>query len=91
MTKQFLGLRHRFGGVEHTGWLPPNAAKPLPTPIRDVTVDLFIEQEGPGFLLIVSCAEDGRISSDTWFDRLADAVEAAEQEFGVRPEQWRDT
>ena len=91
MIRRILGIRHRFGGEEPTGWLPPVAARPLPTPIRDVTVDLSIESEGPGFLLIVSCAEDGRLSSDTWFDHLADAVEAAELEFGVRPEQWRQS
>ena len=34
IVKRVVGLRIRIGGESHSGWLPPNAAQPLPTPTR---------------------------------------------------------
>ncbi len=87
VIKRVTDVRVRFGGEEHSGWLPPGAAKPLPTPIEEVVVDLEIQSDGPGFLL---CCEalDGRHSSDTWHASLAEALEAAREFFGIEPHDW---
>ncbi len=43
VLKHAYGIPHECGGEEHTGWLPPGAATPLPTPIRHLTLDATIE------------------------------------------------
>ena len=35
VIKRLSAVSRRFGGEEHTGWLPANAATPPPTPIED--------------------------------------------------------
>jgi predicted secreted protein len=88
-AKRIVGLEIHLGGEEPTGWLPPGASKPLPTPVRDVLVDLTIEFDGSGYLL-VCCAQDGSFCWDTWHESLADAEQAAADTYGVRAEQWLD-
>lgn len=42
----------RFGGEDHTGWLPEGAATPLPTPERGVLLDFSIaEDESSSYVL----------------------------------------
>ena len=33
--KRLLAVPVRFGGEEHSGWLPANAVTPQPTPVED--------------------------------------------------------
>ena len=40
VIKRLLAVPVRFGGEEHSGWLPANAATPQPTPVEDTLVDL---------------------------------------------------
>ncbi|MDG2391314.1 MAG: hypothetical protein P8M30_18560 [Planctomycetaceae bacterium] len=54
-----MGLLLRFpnvtcqtGGEEHSGWLPPNASKPSPTPIIIYQADVSLEFDGSGYLVI---------------------------------------
>ena len=77
-----------IGGEEHSGWLPPGAAMPLPTPIRHLLLNFVIEFDGGGYLL---CHEstDGAVSGDTWHQTLADAEEAANDAFGIMASEWR--
>ena len=42
IVKRVTGVPVRFGGEEHRGWLPAGAAVPLPTPVRDVLLDIEI-------------------------------------------------
>jgi hypothetical protein len=91
VIKRAAGVEHQFGGEEHSGWLPPGAATPLPTPVRRVTLDVAIEEtEGPGYLLILTAREDNSVGNDWWFDTLAQAEEAGLEWFGIGPSDWQE-
>ena len=87
VVKRITGLPFRVGGVEHNGWLPPGAAKPLPTPVRDFLVDLEIEFDGPAYFLICE-AQDRSFCWDSWHQSLDEALLAAQKEYGVQPGDW---
>ena len=82
VIKRFVGLPFRFGGTEHSGWLPPGAAKPLPTPIEDVVLDVEIEAIEGGFILFWE-SRDGSTFADSWYQTLEHAEEAARHELGI--------
>ncbi|MDB5340308.1 MAG: hypothetical protein JWN70_5927 [Planctomycetaceae bacterium] len=86
--KWILGVHWRFGGVAHAGWLPPGAAIPLPTPVRDVLLDIEIQYDGGGYLVCYT-SQDGSVSGDTWHSSLAAAEQAALEDFGVQMSQWQ--
>lgn len=90
MVRRITGHPFRFGGVEHTGWLPAGAARPLPTPVRNVLLDLEIVPEADGYLLCWA-SHDGSIRGDHWFDRLEGALRQAEEDFGVGESLWQTT
>ena len=87
-VKRITGMPFQFGGEEHTGWLPPNAAVPLPTPFNDALLDVEIQYDGHGFLLCYA-TQDGLASGDTWYESLADAEQAAKEQFGIQRSQWQ--
>ena len=87
VIKRVVGLPFQFGGEEHSGWLPPNAAQPLPTPIENVVLDAEIIFDGTGNLLCWQ-ARHGNRSGDLWFETLARAEAAATEYFGIASEQW---
>jgi hypothetical protein len=89
IIERISALPVRFGGVEHSGWLPPGAAKPLPTPIEDVLLDLDIVEEDDGFLLCWSSG-DGRHKGDRWFERIEDARREAAEAFGAEQSLWQN-
>jgi len=86
-VRQKRGLIVTIGGDQHRGWLPAGAALPLPEPIREVALDLSIEEIDAGFLVITSSA-DRSISGDTWHETLASAERAAFEAFGITPTDW---
>ena len=75
------------GGEPHSGWLPSNAAKPLPMPKKDVVLSFTIEFDGVGYLLIVDSA-DGSVGGDTWHQSVEDAQATAETWYGVPTSTW---
>jgi hypothetical protein len=87
VVKRITGLPFRIGGEEHSGWLPPGAAKPLPTPVRDLLVDLEIEFDGAAYFLFCE-AQDGSFRWDTWHQSLADAELCAAETYGIQAGQW---
>ena len=89
VLKTISGFPYRFGGKEHQGWLPPNAAKPLPTPVEDVLLDLQIMEEAGGHLLCWA-SRDGRHHGDLWFQRIEDALTQAAEDFGIEERLWQD-
>jgi hypothetical protein len=89
VAKRVLGLPVRIGGEQHSGWLPVRAAQPLPTPIRDVLMDIEIEFDGYGYLLCYQ-SRDGSVYGDTWHETLAEAEQTAANSLGVQPSHWRD-
>ena len=76
-----------IGGETHTGWLPQNAAQPRPSSVREVEYSIEIEDLGDGFLLLYE-ATDGSEHSDTWHPTLEEAMEVAEEDFGVQRRDW---
>ncbi len=85
--KHIHDLMVRLGGEEHAGWLPPGAAKPPPTPVRDVLVDLSIEFDESGYFLICA-AQDESFCWDGWYQTLTEAEAAALRGYGVGPGDW---
>ena len=86
-----------FGGEEHSGWLPPGAATPRPTPVERELLDVSIEREGGGYLLIwaarlsPTCRElrPPKVG-DSWHQSIDGAETAARDEFGIEREHWTD-
>jgi hypothetical protein len=77
----------RFGGVQHSGWLPVNAATPPPTPVEEALVDFeIIEVEG-GYILEWYSRNTSH-HGDLWNKTLEGALEQALIDFGIRPEAW---
>lgn len=87
VVKFIHGRPLRIGGEEHTGWLPPGAAKPLPTPVRDVLLDVEIRFDGSGYLLCY-WSTDGTVFGDTWHESVSDAENAATDYFGIDGSEW---
>jgi hypothetical protein len=87
-VKRATGILLRLGGEEPSGWLPPGAAKPLATPVRDVLVDIEIHRNGPNDCLLICAAQDGSFCWDNWYESIADAERAAAEEYGVDQSRW---
>ena len=88
VVKQILGHHVTFGGESHSGWLPEGATTPMPTPSRDVALNITIESDGAGYLLCW-VSSDRAIAGDLWYQTLADAERAATEDFGVATDQWQ--
>jgi hypothetical protein len=80
-------FRATVGGDPHSGWLPPGAVTPLPTPKRDVVLNFTIEFDGSGYLLVVE-STDRSVGGDTWHETVDDARAQAEFWYGVSPSAW---
>jgi hypothetical protein len=85
--KRLLALAVRFGGEEHSGWLPANAVTPPPTPVEDALVDFEVNELEGGYILEWFSRNTSH-QGDSWHETLEDALEQASTEFGVMPEQW---
>ncbi len=86
-----------FGGEEHSGWLPPDALKPKPTPIEPELLDVTIGRADGGYLLIWAARPSATCremlppkTGDTWHETIEDAEAAAREYFGIEHEHWRD-
>jgi hypothetical protein len=47
-----------------------------------------ITEDGAGHFLLVCFSADGRYGADTWHPTLEGAYGAAENQFGVRRDEW---
>jgi hypothetical protein len=90
VIKQKLGWKVTIGGDQHRGWIPRGATEPLPEPAREVSLDVRIEKDPGGFLLITS-STDKSISGDTWHETLESAERAALQRLGISSADWETT
>jgi hypothetical protein len=77
-----------LGGEPHGGWLPPGAASPEPTPVRDLLLEIGSDGEGGYYLL--SQAADGGTRADTWHESVDEAIAQAREQFGIRADAWHD-
>jgi hypothetical protein len=83
----FASIRNRptsiSGGPER--W---RGADPSEPGARIVSFDLDITDDGAGHYLLVCFSSDGDYGADTWHATLAEAYRSAEQQFGVRRDEW---
>jgi hypothetical protein len=61
VVMKVVGKRVRLGGESHNGWLPEGASTPVRTPVRHAVVDVTIEHDSHGFLLICAFQEHARL------------------------------
>jgi hypothetical protein len=87
VIKRLPAVPVRFGGEEHSGWLPANAATPPPMPVEDALVDFEVHEVEGGYILAWFSPNTSH-HGDSWHETLEDALEQASTEFGVRPEEW---
>jgi hypothetical protein len=78
----------RFGGEEHSGWLPANAATPPPTPVEEALVDFEISEVEGGYILEWYSRNTSH-HGDLWYKKLEDALEQASTDWGIQPEEWQ--
>jgi hypothetical protein len=95
VVKKVAGWPCTFGGEMHSGWLPANAASPLPTPEEHEVLDVVIEHLDGGYLLVwqacpsETCRESRPPKTgDSWHETLADAEVAAREWFGIEAQNW---
>jgi hypothetical protein len=88
VIKRLPGVPARFGGEEHSGWLPANAVTPPPTPVEEAVVDFEISVVEGGYLLEWYSRNTSH-RGDLWFETLEDALRQASIDWGIPPEKWR--
>ena len=87
-VKDFLA---KVGGEQHKGWLPENASKPLDIPTKEILFDLEIEEiENEGGFLLLYHSQNGELYGDTWHRNEQDAIDAANEWFGVPKDSWKE-
>lgn len=88
LIKRLWAVPIRFGGEEHSGWLPANAAEPLPTPVEEALVDFEISEVEGGYLL-QWYSQNTSHRGDLWYETLEGALEQASIDWGIHPEEWQ--
>ena len=88
VIKRLSAVPVRFGGGEHSGWLPANAAIPPPTPIEEALVDFEIS-EVEGSYILEWHSRNTSHRGDLWYETLEGALEQASIDFGIQPEAWQ--
>jgi hypothetical protein len=86
--KRLSAVPIRFGGEEHSGWLPANAAIPPPTPVEQAVVDFEISEVEGGYILQWYSRNTSH-HGDLWYETLEEALEQASIDWGIRPEEWQ--
>lgn len=86
-VQEIVGLPFQWGGQRHSGWLPKGAGEPKPVPVEPDVLDIQIDEESGGYLLIWSGRLTGR-HGDTWHETLKQSEQQAEANFDIVPGQW---
>jgi len=81
------GLALFSGAQDHSGWLPAGALIPPPTSSKSITIDLELQPDESGFLLVYR-SKDGSIQGDTWHQSIDEAQRQAHFQFGIAPSTW---
>jgi hypothetical protein len=88
VIEQVIGKVVEFDGETASGWLPENAATPLPTQPRQLIFDVRI-LEGPAEFILEWQSADGNYSNDSWHATIEEAKTEARERFGVALSEWR--
>jgi hypothetical protein len=70
VIKRLSAVPIRFGGEEHFGWLPANAATPPPTPVEEALVDFEISDVEGGYITYSNGTHETRATMETCGTRL---------------------
>ena len=89
VIEQVIGKVVEFGGETASGWLPENAAKPLPTQPRLLIFDVRI-LEGPAEFILEWQAADGNYCNDSRHATIEEAKTEASERFGIASSEWRE-
>jgi hypothetical protein len=84
-VQQVLGKTVEFGR-KPSGWLPSNAATPLPTRL---VLDVRILDLDGEFILEWE-SRNGDYRNDTWHQNLEEAKNEAKEQFGIEASEWRE-
>ncbi len=90
LIRRLSAVPVRFGGEEHSGWLPAHAATPPPTPVEEALVDLEISEVEGGYILEWFSRNTSH-HGDLWDETLEGALEQARIDFGIQPDEWQAT
>jgi len=88
VIKRLSAVPIRFGGEEHSGWLPANTAAPPPTPIEEALVDFEISEVEGGYILEWHSRNTSH-HGDLWDEMLEGALEQARINFDIQPDEWQ--
>ncbi len=88
VIEQVIGKVAEFGGETSSGWLPSNAATPLPTQPRQLIFDVRILEGDAEFILEWQSA-DGDYSNDSRHATIEEAKTEARGKFGIAESEWR--
>ena len=86
VIKRLAAVRIRFGGEEHFGWLPANAATPPPAPLEEALLDLEVSEVQGGHILHWH-SRNRRHHGDLWYETLEDVLERARIAFDIHPDE----
>jgi hypothetical protein len=89
VIEQVIGKVIEFEGETASGWLPSNAATPLPTQPRRFVFDVRILEGRAEFILEWQSA-DGDYSNDSWHATIEEAKTEASERFGIAASEWRE-
>ncbi len=73
-------------GDQQSGWFPVTGEQT--EPVQTVLLNIEVQFDGSGYLLRYS-SDDGLFYGDTWHPSENEARQAALEEFGVQPNEWR--
>lgn len=76
-------------GDNSSGWLPPNAAIPLRTPIGELVLNVRI-LAGEGEFILEWQSTNRDYSNDSWHSTIEEAQREAKLQFGIEASEWQD-
>lgn len=86
--RTFASIRNRstrITGWPNSGWRGADASDPS---AKLLPFGFDITDDGAGHYLLVYYSMDRAYEADTWHETLSDAYASAEEQFGVRREEW---
>ena len=89
VIEQVIGKAVEFDGETASGWLPSNAATPLPTQPRQLVFDIRI-LEGDSEFILEWQSRNADYSNDSWHASLVEAKTEASERFGIAASEWRE-
>jgi hypothetical protein len=90
IIKSISGRSVDLGGEVPSGWLPPGAATPSPTPRRLALLDVRILEEGNGGFILEWQSRNTSDTGDRWYSSVEEALREADELFGILPTDWAE-